>query len=215
MRRAVGVALLIVVVVGVVAGARLGRERIAGQSTAAPRLGAPGAGDCVAEILGPVSVGLPVGPITVTTVAATNIVFSDCSQEHRGEVIAYRSISSTGEIESNDNWCANLAVLYRRPSILLTTDPRFDWKPTTINRFMVILGGQSGERAAKWAACVVTSPGFEPYLGSYVRSLFGGPSPAPFGTAALLTIVRLGHRAAPPIMFRNLAAPQQTKLHRN
>ena len=185
MRRAVGIALLIVVVIVVGVGARLGGERIAGQPVAAPRLGAPATGDCVAEILGPVSVGLPVGRITVTTVAATNIVFSDCSQEHRGEVIAYRPISSTGEIEPNDNWCASLAILYSRPTILLTTNPQFDWKPTKSNRFLVILGGQSGDRASKWAACVVTSPGFDPYHGSYVRSLFEGPSPAPFGTCRI------------------------------
>ena len=185
MRRAVGVALLFVVVIVVGVGARLGGERIAGQAAAAPRLGAPAPGDCVAEIRGPVSVGLPVGPITVTTVAATNMTFSDCSYEHRGEVIAYRPISSTGEIEPNDNWCANLAILYSRPTVSLTTNPHFDWKPAKSNRFMVILGGQSGERASKWAACVVTSPGFDPYRGSYVRSLFDGPSPAPFGTCRI------------------------------
>ena len=46
---------------------------------------------------------------------------------------------------------------------------------------MLILSALPGALAFKWAACALTSPDFEPYRGPLVRSLTGGPPPAPFG----------------------------------
>ncbi|HEY4990870.1 MAG TPA: hypothetical protein VII33_02165 [Nakamurella sp.] len=181
-RRALGIVLLAIVVVTAVASGRLGGLRVAGEAVALPGLGAPAVGDCVADVHGPVSVGLPTGSITVTTASEKSVHFADCSGSHVGEVVAARTVGQGADSLSNDAWCGGVATgLTSSAAGPAQNAPGAPWTPAPGPRFMVILGALPGASSFKWAACAVTSPGFEAYHGSFVQSLTDGATPSPFG----------------------------------
>jgi hypothetical protein len=186
-RRAVGIVLLAIVLIAAVAGSLLGGVRVAGIAGPLPGLGAPTVGECVAAVSGPVSVGLPMGSIRVTTVGETSARFSDCLDAHIGEVVALRSVTeSLAETLTNDRWCGLVATEYQSQTLRRAGYASDDhWTPIDGPRFMLIVSALPGAQAYKWAACAVTSPGFETYNGSFVRSLPDGQAPAPFGVCRL------------------------------
>lgn len=186
-RRAVGIVLLAIVLVAAVAGSRLGGLRVAGVASPIPGFGAPAVGECVAAVSGPVSVGLPMGSIRVTTVGETGTRFSDCLDAHIGEVVAFRSVTeSPAETLTNDRWCGRVATEYQSQALRRAGYASGDqWTPIEGPRFMLIVSALPGVQAYRWAACALTSPGFETYAGSFVRSVPDGQAPAPFGVCRL------------------------------
>lgn len=84
---------------------------------------------------------------------------------------------------SDGEWCQGVAADYREHSVARFRDGvDAAWVPSTGQRFAVILSAPTPDPGApRWAACAFLSPGLEPYLGSYVRSLANLPAPAPFG----------------------------------
>jgi hypothetical protein len=134
-------------------------------------------------VVGPVSIGLPIHSITMTSVGEKGVRFSDCSDLHVGEVVGYRDARtvSTGT-QTNDQWCSSVASDYQmRATVGLGGQRGESWAPVIPPRFMVILSALSGPQAFRWAACALTSPGFELYRGSFVESMTQGSTPAPFG----------------------------------
>lgn len=186
-RRVGGVLLLITAVIGSLLVARVGGVRVAGSAVPVPGAGAPSVGDCVAEVTGPLTIpsqgAFPPPSMFVASLGEASVSFSDCVDEHVGEVVAYRRSpapaagATTGE--SDTEWCRNVAAGYQANTIW-----RFrgasgdDWQPATNQRFVAIL---SAAIEVPWVACAVLSPGLELYGGSYVESLSGRPAPAPFG----------------------------------
>ena len=181
-----GVLLLIAVLLGSVLVSRVGGVRVSGSAVVAPRAGAPGVGDCLRDITGPLAVasrsGFPPLPLSVVSVGDSSVSFSGCSDQHLGEVVAFRlTPQRNGGVVTDDSdtqWCGDVANRYK-----LRTISRFRgaagglWEPATNQRFVAVLGASPHS----WAACAVLSPGLEPYTGSLVQSLAGHPAPAPFG----------------------------------
>jgi hypothetical protein len=188
-RRAVGIVLLAIVVIAAVVSARIGGVRVAGEAVAPPRLGAPAVGDCISDVTGPVSVGLPTNSIVLSTVSEKGLRFVDCSAAHAGEIVGYRSISADTQGEySTDEWCRTMSAGYGANAVRHLGDVGDDgWTPTIGPRFLVILGALPGATSFHWAACAVTSPGFEPYRGSFTGSVAQGAPPAPFGVCRQTT----------------------------
>lgn len=186
-RRVAGILLLAGVLIAAVAGSRLGGARVAGIASPLPGLGAPVVGDCVAAVKGPVSVGFPKGSISVTTVGETSVRFSDCSDSHIGEVLAVQTVNDNpSDTLVNDRWCGVVATEYQSQALRRADYASGDhWTPVDEPRFMLIISALPGAHAYKWAACTLTSPGFETYGGSFVRSAAHGRVPAPFGVCRL------------------------------
>ena len=119
-RRVDGVLLLVAVLVGSLLLARMGGVRIAGTAVAVPGAGVPSAGDCLSNITGPLgpagSRSLPPSS-SVTTVGQTEVSFSDCAEQHVGEIVAFRMTpaGATGSVvdRSDSRWCRDVAQGYR------------------------------------------------------------------------------------------------------
>lgn len=187
LRRPCGVMLLIDALLGSLLIPRVGGMRIVG--TVSPIGTAPQVGACLHAATGSLAAstrgGFPPVPLSVTSVGETTVSFSDCSDQHVGEVVAVRLTPrhhSDGTIRdvSDTEWCNSIASSNRTRTIKrFSHSPDDAWKPETSLRFLAILGGY---RETSWAACAVLAPGFELYSGSYISSLEGRPTPAPFGT---------------------------------
>ena len=186
-RRLGGVVLLIAVLLGSVLVSRVGGVRVTGSAVAAPRAGAPQVGDCLREVTGPLAIqarsGFPPLPLSVVSVGDSSVSFSDCSDQHQGEVVAFRLTPQRngGVVTADDSdtqWCSDIAVgnRLRATSLYWAASGRL-WEPATNQRFVAILGASP----ESWAVCAVLAPGLELYSGSLVQSLAGHRPPAPFG----------------------------------
>ena len=178
-RRVDGVLLLVAVLTGSLLLARVDGIRIAGTAVAVPGAGVPSAADCLTEVAGPFVAAAsqsPPSPSSVTTVGQSEVSFSDCADQHVGEVVAFRMTPTraSGSVtdQSDSTWCRDVAQGYG------PAPAAGWWKRVTTHRFVAIL---SASTEYSWAACAVVAPGGEQYPGSYVASLAGTSAPAPFG----------------------------------
>jgi hypothetical protein len=184
-RRLGGVLLLIAAVLGSLLLTRIGGVRIGGSAIAVPGAAEPRPGDCLREVSGPLvdsSRGVFVEP-PPASVGETSVSFSDCAEEHVGEVVAFRRPPSpSGAVATGDadaRWCHDLAMGYRsHSSERLVAASGGLWEPTADHRSIAVV---SAFAEYPWGACAVLAPGLESYSGSYVQSLAGRPVPAPFG----------------------------------
>ena len=94
-RRWAGAALVVVVLLMALVGARLSGIRVAGTPYAPIRSSAPAVGDCIGLVTGVVVEGRPVTSFTVNSVGINEVRFSDCSLPHVGEVVAFRLLTSS------------------------------------------------------------------------------------------------------------------------
>ncbi len=183
-RRVDGVLLLIAVVVGLLLIARIDGVRVAGKAVAVPGAGVPQVGDCLREVTGSLADSLrgSLPSSSVTSVGETSVRFSDCGEQHVGEVVAFRLTpprsGGPGTPESDSLWCRKVAQGYRSPAKGLPVASGDLWNQATNFRFVAIL---SAPAEYSWAACALLAPGLELYSGSYVESMAGHPAPAPFG----------------------------------
>ncbi len=95
--RLTGMVLLVAVLVGSLLVSRIGGARVAGTAMAQPGSGAPAVGECVADIVGPPTMPMSVGPrspVSIVTVGETSVTFADCAGSHVGEVVAYQSVAT-------------------------------------------------------------------------------------------------------------------------
>ena len=175
--------LIAIVVIAVGASSRLGGMRLAGVPVASAGLGAPAVGECLAVVTGPVSVGLPMDSIVVTSVGNEGVRFADCADPHLGEVVAVRtSLEAPFQATTNEGWCAAVATGHRSQVLPPVGDAvRHQWKPAADARIMLVLSALPGPKAFRWAACALVSPRLELYRGLFLGSLTDGPVPAPFG----------------------------------
>ena len=95
-RRWAGAALVVVVLLVALVGARLAGIRVAGIPYAPVRSSAPAVGDCIGLITGTAAEGRPVTSLSVSSVGVTEVRFSDCSLPHVGEVVAFRLLTAPG-----------------------------------------------------------------------------------------------------------------------
>ena len=93
-RRWAGAALVVVVLLLALVGARLSGIRVAGTPYAPIRSSAPAVGDCIGLVTGVVAEGRPVTSFTVNSVGINEVRFSDCSLPHLGEVVAFRLLTA-------------------------------------------------------------------------------------------------------------------------
>ena len=94
-RRWAGAALVVVVLLMALVGARLSGIRVAGTPYAPIRSSAPAVGDCIGLVTGVVVEGRPVTSFTVNSVGINEVRFSDCSLPHLGEVVAFRLLTAS------------------------------------------------------------------------------------------------------------------------
>lgn len=184
-RRLGGVILLVAVLLGSLLFARIGGVPIAGNAIAVPGAGVPRVGDCLREISGPVTVpsnGAPPPTGSVGIVGESSVTFSECGEQHVGEVVAFRMTpGSTATGAAGSVWCTDVAQGYQSSVVWRIYGAPADlWNPVSNHEFIAIL---SATPEYPWAACAVLAPGMERYSGSYVESLPGFlPPPAPFGS---------------------------------
>jgi hypothetical protein len=185
-RRLGGLVLLIAVVLGSMLVARVGGVRVTGSAVAVPHGGAPQVGGCLHAVTGSLAIasrsGFPPLPLSVVSVGDSSVSFSDCSDQHLGEVVAFRlTPQRNGGVVTDDSdtqWCGDVADGYRLRAISRYWGPAGGlWEPATNQRFVAILGASPDS----WAVCAVLSPGLELYSGSLMESLAGQRPPAPFG----------------------------------
>src|SRR5664279_3973697 len=93
-RRWAGAALVVVVLLLALVGARLSGIRVAGTPYAPIRSSAPAVVDCIGLVTGVVAEGRPVTSFTVNSVGINEVRFSDCSLPHLGEVVAFRLLTA-------------------------------------------------------------------------------------------------------------------------
>jgi hypothetical protein len=180
--------LLIAVLLGSLLVSRVGGVRVAGGAVAVSRAETPRVGDCVREVTGSLAVasrgGFPPLPLSVVSVGETSVSFSNCSDQHVGEVAAFRRTPpapSGGVVTggSDTDWCGDVAEGYRDRTIWRFRDASGrHWDPVTNQRFVAILGSSS---EYSWAVCAALAPGLELYSGSYLDVPAGRPAPPPFG----------------------------------
>ncbi len=203
MRRAIGVAVLILSVVAAAVVARLDGTRVAGRAIAPPGLTAPDVGDCVASFPDPAQAPAP-GDIArgatdptdsviprplpqVGVVEETGVTFSGCTGDHLGEVVAYRRMAAQRQNDADRiadiDWCRSVAGDYRAHLQWRVADAAGGiWQPSTGQRFTAVLSAPFVDPAEpRWSACLLLPPAGETYRGSYILSLALGPAPAPFG----------------------------------
>ncbi len=182
-RRWVGVVLLLVVLVAVSVGARISGQRIAGNGSPAPQLGAAQVGTCIAEISGPGGRSRPTAPVP-HAVGESSVRWGDCAQPHIGEVLASRLlIEPFPEGDDDGDWCravgTNLAPDSAADSSGSASAPA--WRPVLGYRFMAIFSTPERSTEYRWAACAIVAPLGETYDGRYLASGGFGARPAPFG----------------------------------
>src|SRR5664279_948127 len=122
-RRWAGAALVVVVLLVALIGARLAGIRVAGIPYAPVRSSAPAVGDCIGLITGTAAEGRPVTSFTVGSVGVAEVRFSDCSLPHVGEVVAFRLLTAPVSAVSPpaSSSAGSSAALSAPPSVATTT----------------------------------------------------------------------------------------------
>ena len=122
-RRAGGIAVLIVALLGTLIITRIDGVRVAGTAIAPPDVGAPSVGDCAVRFAGPAPTaaaraetdprasGAPA--FGVSTVQESGVRFGACTGEHVGEVVAYqtrpRQALTDVDRAADVQWCSTVA----------------------------------------------------------------------------------------------------------
>ena len=184
-RRLLGVALVLIVALGLPSVVRWNNRPIVGAAVVARTVVVPGVGDCVGALTGPTPPLLPlVFGISAAVVDETATVFSTCVGTHVGEVVAFRrevpGASDHARSSAAGKWCTDVAAGYREHLRWQVAPVAAGvWSPAVVQRYLAVLSAPGPDR---WAVCAVLAPGLEWYRGSYLRSMADAPAPAPFGS---------------------------------
>lgn len=193
-RRAAGILLVILALIGVIAVTRISGSRTTGIASAPRGATLPSVGDCLESLSEPAAAVVIGGTFEVDSYDEAAATFSHCGGSHVGEVVAFLmtpgghatlDAPDTGSSAAGDDarWCRLVAEQYAGAALWrFRTNGSTGWQPSTGQRFSAVSGGIPHEPAgSRWATCVVTAPGLEPYDGAYLRSWADEPAPPPFG----------------------------------